>query len=114
MRRSRLESLPHEAYPADISFGTPGPDLNVFGLCVGSSHAIKCPCVEHHLVGCKKVQQQLAQPGATEEAESLAMPLHAVTCRYIPVEEAGSLAIRAVPYSTTGRPSRWLIDRLIA
>ena len=27
------------------------------------SHAIKCPCIEHHLVGCKKVQQQLALPG---------------------------------------------------
>ena len=30
------------------------------------SHAIKCPCVEHHLVGCKKVQQQLALPGELE------------------------------------------------
>ena len=30
------------------------------------SHAIKCPCIEHHLVGCKKVQQQLSQPGELE------------------------------------------------
>ena len=30
------------------------------------SHAIKCPCIEHHLVGCKKVQQQLALPGELE------------------------------------------------
>jgi len=30
------------------------------------SYAIKCPSIEYHLVGCKKVQQQLAQPGELE------------------------------------------------
>ncbi len=30
------------------------------------SHAIKCPCIEHQLVGCKKVQQQLAVAGELE------------------------------------------------
>ena len=33
---------------------------------VERSYAIKCPCVEHQLVGCKKVQQQLALPGELE------------------------------------------------
>ena len=41
------------------------------------SHAIKCPCIQHHLVGCKKVQQQLALPGELE--------------RFMSVEEATSL-----------------------
>ena len=35
------------------------------------SHAIKCPCIEHHLVGCKKVQQQLALPGELEKFMSV-------------------------------------------
>ena len=35
-------------------------------LLLERSHAIKCPCIEHHLVGCKKVQQQLALPGELE------------------------------------------------
>ena len=30
------------------------------------SYSIKCPSVEHHLVGCKKVQQPLALPGELE------------------------------------------------
>lgn len=35
-------------------------------LLLERSHAIKAPCIEHQLVGCKKVQQQLSQPGELE------------------------------------------------
>ena len=35
-------------------------------LLVERSFAIKCPCIEHHLVGCKKVQQQLCLAGELE------------------------------------------------
>ena len=30
------------------------------------SQAIKCPSIQHHLVGAKKIQQELARPGALE------------------------------------------------
>ena len=53
------------------------------------SHSIKCPCIEHHLVGCKKVQQQLALPGELE--------------RFLSVEEATTLrAVFAGLWSLAG------------
>lgn len=36
------------------------------------SRAVKCPCIQHQLVGCKKVQQQLALPGELERFVSSA------------------------------------------
>ena len=44
------------------------------------SHAIKCPCVQHQLVGCKKVQQQLALPG---ELERFVRPAEAAALRSV-------------------------------
>jgi glutathione synthetase len=44
------------------------------------SHAIKCPCIEQHLVGCKKVQQQLANPG---ELERFLSPDEAIAVRQV-------------------------------
>uniref|UniRef100_A0A6T9P9R9 glutathione synthase n=1 Tax=Haptolina ericina TaxID=156174 RepID=A0A6T9P9R9_9EUKA len=59
------------------------------------SYAIKCPCVEHHLVGCKKVQQQLSLPGQLE--------------RFVDAEEGA--ALRKVPCGHVGRCHDPALDR---
>jgi hypothetical protein len=66
-----------------------------FSRYIFSRTLLQCPCVEHHLVGCKKVQQQLSLPGQLE--------------RFVDAEEGA--ALRKVPCGHVGRCHDPALDR---